>query len=129
MCKNMLALIDDDDALTHADVIVDFEIEIAGFTLPPDQLRDPQATYNPVNLAALIDISPLPWQTFFSAAGVIVNPLQGNVETKSYFSSLADLVQNTDLNTLKWYAKWHLVHSAADDLSDPFANESFRFYG
>jgi putative endopeptidase len=52
-----------------------------------------------------------------------------NVSVPDFFRNLGKLIPSTALNDLKSYMIWHYVHSYAPDLSQPFVDENFEFYG
>jgi putative endopeptidase len=52
-----------------------------------------------------------------------------NVRVPGFYQNLGKVLQATALNELKSYMIWHYVHSYAADLSKPFVDEDFAFYG
>ena len=129
---DMLSLIGDTDAELHAQQIIDLELRISEFTLNPDQLRDPNFVYNPIHsIGELNSIADLPWIQLFDSANIKYNPssLHLNIQVISYIQKIYKLLQSTDIDILKQYTIWHVLNSAADDLSDPIANQHFSFFG
>jgi len=59
-------------ASTSADQVFSIESAIAGFTLPRAATRDPFATYNKYDMAALHALAPnVDWAAFFSGGGLV----------------------------------------------------------
>jgi endothelin-converting enzyme/putative endopeptidase len=57
-------------------------------------------------------------------------PIQSlNVASPDFFKGMQALVQSQSLANWKAYLRWHLVHSSARTLPEPFVQENFNFYG
>src|SRR5436305_279678 len=50
--------------------ILDFETAIADASWTNAQRRDPEKTYNPVNVAQLDEVAPFPWRRLLVGAGL-----------------------------------------------------------
>ncbi len=128
---NMLVLLGDKEEKAKEDAKLIFEFEkqllLKGKSTP--EMRDIEKLYNPVSRLELEKLAPLlNFNHYFKVIGA---PKIDTVivMSKEYFSGLNELINNTDLNTLKLYAKWQLIHEAAPYLSSRFENEKFNFYG
>jgi putative endopeptidase len=125
----MLALIGHPDPRAAAASIIAFETQIAAINLPPDQTRDPVATYNYMSLSQLQQLTPhLPWQVYFDALGR-PNVTHVIVTVPAFFRALDALVASSHISVLVEYLRWTLLHTTAQYLSTPFVTENFNFYG
>ena len=52
-----------------------------------------------------------------------------NVSSPNFFKAMNEELQKEGLADWKIYLRWHLVHADASQLSTPFVNENFAFYG
>jgi putative endopeptidase len=115
----------DADAAT----VLRLETSLAKASKNPVELRDPEANYHKMALADLVKLAPgFDWQACLSAAG-LPNPGPIDVGQPTFFTAAGQIAAATPLADWKTYLTWHLLHAAASDLSDPFVNENFHFYG
>ncbi|KXV23898.1 peptidase M13, partial [Gluconobacter japonicus] len=108
-----------------------FETEIAKVHWARTELRDPDKTYNPMTVAALVKSTPsFDWMTWLLAAGVPEAGLEQRtviVGEPSAIKAEADLIAKTDLNTLRAWQAFHTASNAASFLSDPFVQARFAY--
>ena len=101
--------------------------------------RDVEKMNNPMSWQQIVDSAPdLPWdewregiraaarsagieQTAFLEEAIVTQP--------DYLPHAAGVWQETDLEDLKAWVAWHVVHGRASLLSRAFVEESFDFYG
>ena len=101
--------------------------------------RDVEKMNNPMSWQEIVDSAPsLPWrewregirsaarsagieQTTFLDEAIVTQP--------DYLPHAASIWQETDLEDLKAWAAWHVVHGRATLLSGAFVEENFDFYG
>ena len=101
--------------------------------------RDVEKMNNPMSWQEIVDSAPdLPWhewregiraaartagieQTSFLDEAIVTQP--------DYLPHAAGVWQETDLEDLKAWAAWHVVHGRATLLSRAFVEENFNFYG
>jgi len=101
--------------------------------------RDVEKMNNPMSWQEIVDSAPtLPWrewregirsaarsagieQTTFLDEAIVTQP--------DYLPHAARIWQETDLEDLKAWAAWHVVHGRATLLSGAFVEENFDFYG
>src|SRR5262249_11856261 len=67
------------------------------------------------------------WTAYFKDLGV--SPAAVNVAQPKFFETVNKELRATALADWKTYLRWHLIHSASTDLSKPFVDENFAFYG
>lgn len=109
--------------------ILDFETNLAKNSLTRLELRDPFTTYNKMSVDELQKLSPsINWNKYFDNIK-LGNLKKLNVRTTNFFKQLSNILNKTDLNTLKYYLSWNTIIDAAPYLSKDFENASFDFYG
>jgi putative endopeptidase len=69
------------------------------------------------------------WETYFRALRLTPQRLTTmDVKQPEFISTVSKLTEDIPLDQWKTYLRWHLVHAASTDLSQPFVDENFRFY-
>jgi predicted metalloendopeptidase len=116
-------------AADEAKAIMALETKIAEIHWPPEDQRDPVATYNPMTLAELQAFAPgIDWATMLKAAGVD-GQKQFVVAEKSAFPKLAKLTAETPISVWKSYLAFHYLSGHADVMPKAFDDARFAFYG
>eukprot|EP00005_Dracoamoeba_jomungandri_P004977 CAMPEP_0174257170 /NCGR_PEP_ID=MMETSP0439-20130205/6331_1 /TAXON_ID=0 /ORGANISM="Stereomyxa ramosa, Strain Chinc5" /LENGTH=657 /DNA_ID=CAMNT_0015340135 /DNA_START=66 /DNA_END=2039 /DNA_ORIENTATION=- len=127
--NTMFALLHNESPEDFSDV-VELEIKIAMANLPIDDIRDPLTVYNPMTFKQLQSLTPgIPWKPYFAAIGWFDADMKINIAEPVFMKSLAQIITNADISTLKKYLQWNLLHSAADLMPMAFVNETFNFFG
>lgn len=129
--KKMFMLIDVEEVEAEkiAQDIFNFEKKLAEISFTNVELRDPIANYNKMSLDELNKISyAFNWALFFKECNVSKTD-EINVSQLKFFTGLNDVLNNTNINTLRNYLKWNLIRSASSYLSNNFVEERFNFYG
>ena len=123
-----LAGYDGTKAKAAAQTVFQMEKKLAEASLDIVALRDPQATDHKTTYADLKKLAPaVDWDGYFTAAKLSRADL--NVAEPKFLQEVDRQVRETPMADWKTYLKWQFLHSAADQLSDPFVNENFAFYG
>ena len=101
--------------------------------------RDVEKMNNPMSWQQIVDSAPgLPWDEWREgiraaarAAGIEQTAFleEAIVTQPDYLPHAAGIWQETDLEDLKAWAAWHIVHGRATLLSGAFVEENFDFYG
>eukprot|EP00742_Colponemidia_sp_Colp-10_P001627 GILJ01001746.1.p1 GENE.GILJ01001746.1~~GILJ01001746.1.p1 ORF type:complete len:720 (+),score=122.45 GILJ01001746.1:132-2291(+) len=125
--------IDQDQAQTMSQAIVDVESHLASISKPPAELRDPEAVYHKTDLKqieALTGFSAELWTAYFE--GLRIDPSDPsrpllNIMVPSFFQALRPVLENP--KGLFYYLHWTVLHAHADLLGGDFAVEHFKFYG
>jgi predicted metalloendopeptidase len=126
----MLELAGDKDAAAKAKAIVGFETELAKVQWTKVELRDPNKSYNKMEVAKLAELTPgYDWKAALAAAGVGNKVDYVIVGQPSYLTGMNEVLAKTDLDTVKAYFQWHLLREYAPFMSKPFVDENFAFYG
>ncbi|MBR7023759.1 MAG: M13 family metallopeptidase [Bacteroidales bacterium] len=118
-----------DAAADKAKRILALETEMAKNSMSRVERRDPDKTYNMRTLVELQKSTPnFDWNTYFKNAGApTIESL--NVGMPDYIDALGKIISKTDLETLKDYLRWKVIHGSASMLSSDLDNENFNFYG
>jgi Predicted metalloendopeptidase len=127
----MLSLsgVDAAQATADADAIYAFEKDLATFSLPKADLRDPEKIYNPADAAALQALAPqLDFATLAQGLGLsLERPVV--LHNTEWFAKAGQLVGATDPATMRAYLRFRVISSASGFLPDAFGQASFAFYG
>jgi endothelin-converting enzyme/putative endopeptidase len=116
-------------AATEAQTVMRIETDLAKGSLTRVERRDPKNLDHKLTSAELEKISPdFQWQVYFTKVG-LHSLLSLNVAVPNFFKTLNEEIGKTSLDDWKTYLRWHLVHANAAQLSSPFLNENFAFYG
>jgi endothelin-converting enzyme/putative endopeptidase len=128
---NMFKLLGDSPtaAAANAKKVMDLETALAKASLTVVQRRDPANIYHKLPLSDLVAMTPVfSWDRYLRATGTpAVQSL--NVAVPDFFKALQTVLQQQDLDTIKSYLRWNLVHEAAPMLPKAFVNENFNFFG
>jgi len=123
-----LAGYSDADAKTASDTVFQFETKLAENSLDNVALRDPPATDHKTTFADLQKMTPhFDWNVYFDNAKLPRADL--NVREPKFLAEFDRQLADTPVTAWKTYLKWHLLHAAANSLSDPFVTEVFEFHG
>ena len=117
------------EAAKKAKAILALETELAKNSMSRVERRDPDKTYNMRTFDELQKTTPnFDWNTYFSNAGApTIENL--NVGMPDFVAGLNKVILNTDLNTIKDYLRWKVIHGSASMLSHDLDAENFSFYG
>ncbi len=119
----------DDQAKKHAADLFALETDLAKASRPRVELRDPNKTYNKLDIGGLEKLTPgLDWNAYLVATGY-PGVKDINVAVPEFFQAMEKVVGTATPETLRAYLRWHLVRSTAQILSKDFADESFAFFG
>jgi putative endopeptidase len=128
---NMLKLMGEPEPRAAADAqkIMQLETALAKASMDITSRRDPKNIYHLMPVSELASVAPgFAWDRFLK----IFNDLsvsELNVTNPDFFKGLNALLASTDLDTVKTYLRWQLVHSTSSlVLPKPLADEDFDFY-
>ena len=124
----MLVGVDADAAKAKALSILDLETQLAKNSLSRVEMRDPDRIYNMRSVVELQKSTPnFKWRDYFINAGTpIFESL--NVGMPDFIAALDEIIKNTDIQVIKDYLKWKIIHGSASLLSDDLSTENFNFY-
>jgi putative endopeptidase len=117
------------EAAKKAKAILNLETQLAKNSLSRVEMRDPDRLYNKRTRAELQKSTPVfNWDNYFKAAGAPEFDSL-NVGMPDFIANLNKVILNTDLNTIKDYLRWKVIHGSASMLSSDLDAENFNFYG
>jgi len=120
----------DAKAAEDAKKVMELETALAKNSLDITSQRDPKNVYHITSVADLQKMTPaIHWTEFLEASGT--PPITDlNVTYPPFFKALNALIESTDMDTIKTYLKWQLIHSTPSTALPPkFDEEHFAFYG
>ena len=117
------------DGTAAASTIMDIETAIAENHWTRVENRDRRATYNKMTVAELSEsASGFDWMLFLDNAGLgDIDELV--VRQPTYLENFAAMQGDVSIDDWKTYLRFHLLRSAASNLSEDFDDANFRFYG
>jgi putative endopeptidase len=129
--KKMLELAGEPEAkaAADADAVMAIETKLAEVTLTNVEERDPQNLNHPTDVATMEKEL-----THFSLAAYIVAygaPASGKVNDMQpkFFAGFNRLIEETPLDKIQAYLRWHLLHAfAGTSLPESFDAENWNFY-
>ena len=109
--------------------IVKLETALASSMLRPAEMREPEKTYNKQSLTQVSTSlgQNFNFTSYLKAVGSSL-PDSIIVSNPAFNSKVAELLQNTDINTWKNYFKWSLINHYAGHLNTAFVQANFNFY-
>jgi putative endopeptidase len=116
-------------AASDAQKIMQLETALAKVSMDITSQRDPKNIYHPMPVSQLATLAPgIAWDRFLKASGA--PPISElNVANPDFFKGMNALLASTDLETLKTYLRWQLVHNTYSlVLPKVFDDEIFDFY-
>jgi len=128
--SKMLELAGDASAPSEAAAIVALETALAQVQWTKVENRDPQKTYNKVELARLAALAPgFDWKRYLVAAGFDGKVDYLIISQPTYLTGFAKVLSDTPLAVWKSYFRFRVLSAFAPFLSKAFVDESFAFYG
>jgi len=116
-------------ANTDAQVVMEMETALAKLSMDIVKRRDPANLNHKLSAEELRAMTPhFSWDVYLHDLGV---PPTAHylVATPDFYKGLDKLIVSEPLNNWKAYLRWHLLHDASPQLSQPFVDETFEFYG
>jgi putative endopeptidase len=127
----MFQLLGDDSARAraNANTVMRLETELAGASRKLEDLRDPEANYNMMSVAAMTKLTPsIAWQGFLEHQhiGSIDSVIVGQPE---FFKQVEKSLKAHSLEEWKTYLRWQLIDTYAAEAGGAFDAENFHYYG
>jgi len=129
--QKMFELLGDkpETSVAEAHAVMRIETALARGSMTRVERRDPKALDHKMTKTELEGVSPeFQWSAYFAKVGMPSLPSL-NVSSPNFFKAMNEELQKEGLADWKIYLRWHLVHADASQLSTPFVNENFAFYG
>jgi putative endopeptidase len=111
-----------------ANQVIEIESELALNSMDRVKRRDPELTYNKLDIDGLQKLCPaIDWNAFFAAAELkgVENVVVGQLD---FMTALNTSLTKFPIENWKTYMKWHLINDMAGNLSEDFEKQSFSFY-
>lgn len=129
---NMLKLMGEPEARAASDArkIMDLETALAKVSMDITSQRDPKNIYHPMPVSQLSGLAPvIDWPDLFESTGT-PSITELNVTNPEFFQGMNALLQATDLETIKTYLRWQLIHAMPSyALPEAMDEEVFSFFG
>jgi putative endopeptidase len=115
-------------ATGEAQAVMAIETALAQGSLSRTDLRDPAKRYHLMKLTELETLTPqFDWPSYLQ--GINMGAFESlDVIFPQFFSTMNTQIDTQSLDAWKSYLRWRALHGAAHWLSDPFAEENFKFY-
>jgi putative endopeptidase len=107
--------------------VLDIETSFANASITNVEFGGPEIEYHTMNLSQLSALTPhFAWRVYIETAG---HPelTQINIGQPQFFKEMDKQLATRSLDDWKTYLRWHLIHSTAQFLSEPFVQEDFNF--
>ena len=115
------------DAKAHAQTVLAMETRFAEASMDRVTMRDPNAVYHMMTLAAFDSLTPsLDWKGFL-AAQKAPQITSLNVAQPEFFRAMNGFVAELPVEDWKTLLRWRLVHSRARFMPRRFVTENFNF--
>jgi putative endopeptidase len=116
------------DATGQADTVIALETKMAKLQWSKVENRDPQKTYNKLDLAGLKALSgDIDWTNFLQAAQVGA-ATEANINQPSYVKGLGELIASEPLAVWKDYLRARMLDHFAPVLPNPYVAASFLYH-
>jgi putative endopeptidase len=115
-------------AAGEAQAVMAIETALAQGSLSRTDLRDPSKRYHWMKLAELKALTPnFDWPSYLQ--GINMGAFDSlDVIFPQFFSTMNTQIDTRSLADWQSYLRWRALHGAARWLSDPFADENFKFF-
>jgi putative endopeptidase len=112
-------------ATKNADIVYGIEKQLAGAHRNKIELRDVNANYNKMSVAALAQREPnIGWETVLNELGAKTDSI--DVGQPAYYDKLNDVLKTVPINDWKVYLKAYSLSNYAEELSKPFVDAAFE---
>jgi putative endopeptidase len=117
-----------DEAAKEAADVMKVETALAEGSMARVEMRDPAKRYHIMTVAEVQELTPeFDWKTYLDGLGV-GQAKSLNVSSPGFLKTVNEQIEAEPLPVLKSYMRWHVLHSAAPWLSQPFVEENFDFF-
>ncbi|MEO7931638.1 MAG: M13 family metallopeptidase [Chthoniobacterales bacterium] len=118
-----------DAAKTEADTVLAFETQLAEASMTKVEQRDPQAVYHKMTLTEVSALTPTFDQKSYLVGRGLGDPGDFCVGQPDFLKKFDAMLTSVSLENWKTYLRWQLLTDNAGELSDPFVDENFHFFG
>jgi putative endopeptidase len=128
---SMFKLMGQDSTAANANAarVMALETSLAKSSRKLEALRDPYKNYNKMTLVQLDKLTPgVSWKSWFGQLGA-ANADTVIVGQPEFYQTVGQLLKTKPVEDWKAYLSWQVAREFAPTLSQPFVDESFKFYG
>ncbi|MBS1821053.1 MAG: M13 family metallopeptidase [Acidobacteria bacterium] len=118
-----------EQAQKDAAAIMAFETTLAKASMPVTDRRDPEKVYHLQTIATFHQSIPAPAFNQFRKAISSPEISEINNANPEFITAMMKAIDDTNIETLKAYMRYHLLSGAASRLPKRFDDENFDFYG
>lgn len=112
-----------------AQQVYDIEYKMALASLTPVEKRNLELIYNKMTIDELSELSPsVDWVGYLEGQGIMEHETVIVTEPK-VISAVESILNENDIDEIKWYLKWQIINRAAPYLNDELVQADFDFYG
>jgi putative endopeptidase len=127
--QKILELLGDPQPARGAETVMRLETALAKASLTPVERRDPYKVSHPMKRQELQALTPaFQWDVYLKDLG-LASLGDVNVTEPKFFQEVDGLIGAASLDDLKIYLRFHLANDVAPNLSTPFVQANFDFYG
>ena len=127
--ETLFRLSDQPDGTEAAEAVLKLETKLAEVQWSRTELRDAEKRYNKFTVGKLSELTPkLAWAAYFQSVDA-AELKELNVATPSYFQGLEKILDETPLETWKWYLHFRLIDAYASVLPKEFVFAHFKLHG
>jgi putative endopeptidase len=116
-------------AAAEAKAVMDIETALAKGSMDRVERREPEKIYHKLSSQDWQALTPsFSFTAYLNGLGTPAFTSL-NVATPDFYKALDAQLKSVNLDGLKTYLRWHLVHSQVQALPKAFVDEDFNFYG
>jgi putative endopeptidase len=116
------------DADAQSIAIYNLEKTLAGASLSPVEMRNPELLYNKYTPEQFTQLTGINFNKFVTDLGVSKGADSFIIQTPKYYTELGKQLKATSLATWKAYFKAHIISDMSPYLSSQFSNAHFDFF-
>jgi putative endopeptidase len=116
-------------ATSNSETIFKIETDLAAASRKLEDLRDPYLNYNKMSVSDFEKLTPsISWKKMIDHINIknIDTVIVGQPE---FYRQVEASLKKVSIDDWKIYLKWNLINDFASDLSKPFDQQNFHFYG
>jgi putative endopeptidase len=117
-----------DEAAKEAADVMRIETALAKGSMSRVEMRNPANRYHIMTISQVQELTPdFSWKTYLDGLG-LSQAESLNVSSPGFLKTVNEQIEAEPLPALKAYMRWHVLHSSAPFLSQPFVDENFDFF-
>lgn len=118
-----------EQAAEAVDAVMKIENRLAKAHFSQVELRDPAGNYNKLTIDEVKkQYSGFDWDAYLDGLGA-GEAKEISISQPAPVKEAIAIMNDSDVESLKYYLKWNLINTAASFLGDEMDNQNFEFYG